>query len=103
MPRARGRASQNTLDALHREVAKSLLAEFKRIRKAKEPVSAALLQAATSLLKATGTTDPARPTNRPDRLKDLLKDFQGAPGDEDGELDFSKGREDAPARDFPEE
>jgi len=64
MPRARGRASQNTIDSVHREVAKAILTELKRVRKANEPVSAALLNAATSLLKITGTTAPERPKNR---------------------------------------
>jgi hypothetical protein len=103
MPRARGRASERTLDALHRETAKAILAELKRIKKAKEPVSAALLNAATSLLKVTGTTTPARPVNRKDRLAGLLNEFEHqTAADEAGMLDFSKGVE-PPARGFTEE
>jgi hypothetical protein len=103
MPRARGRASQATLDSLHREVAKSLLSEFKRIRKAKEPVSAALLTAATSLLKATGTVQPELPRNRPDRLAGLLQEFNDDEGGADrGVPDFTLPQ-DRPARSFPDE
>jgi hypothetical protein len=102
MPRATGRASQATLDALHREVAKSLLSEFKRIRKSKEPVSAALLTAATSLLKATGTVQPELPRNRPDRLSGLLKEFNDEDGASRGVPDFTLPQ-DRPARDFPDE
>jgi hypothetical protein len=103
MPSARGRASERTLDALHRETAKAILAELKRIKKAKEPVSAALLNAATSLLKVTGTTTPARPANRSDRLKGLLNEFEETEARESGEIDFNVGRIEQPARSFPEE
>jgi hypothetical protein len=55
------RATQATVDSLHRAVAKSLLLEVKRSHRSKEPVSAALLSAAVNFLKLTETAKPADP------------------------------------------
>ena len=116
MPRAKGRASQTLLDSVHRETARAVLTELKRLRKAGEPVSAALLTAATSLLKATGTVDPERPRNRADRLSNLLDEYEAGEAAEGRRPKTGRGSrgprtvdfgpvptDDTVAREFPEE
>jgi hypothetical protein len=103
VPRSTKRASQRDLDALHRLTVRALVAELRRVKRAKEPLPAALLNSAAKILALTSTTDPERPTKRADRLAPLLADFEGkASMDSDSKAltDFSRP---APAREFPEE
>lgn len=71
MSRSTTRASQAAVDTLHRLTAQELSRQLKAARKAKEPVSAALLTSSIAFLKLTGTHDPA-PPKRQDRLKGVL-------------------------------
>jgi hypothetical protein len=66
------RATQSAVDTLHRLTAQELSRQLREARKAKQPVSAALLSSAISFLKLTETTNPAPPSKRPDRLRGLL-------------------------------
>jgi hypothetical protein len=103
MAKATGPASIRTLERLHRNVAKGLNLELERIIKAKEPIPAALLNAATSMLKVCGITEPKRSRNKVDRLAGLLGDYEK---DEDNgqptaaETDFSTN---ATGGDFPDD
>jgi hypothetical protein len=63
---------------------------MRRLRRAKQPVPAALLTAAIKLLSVTGSTTPERPANRPDRLAGLLKEFDSAEERDNGRVpDFT--------------
>ena len=72
MARPLSRASQAKLDALHGLVAETLVKQIKKAHKADEPVSAAVLSTAISLLKLTDTASP-RQAKKKDRLAGLLK------------------------------
>jgi hypothetical protein len=96
MAKATGPASIRTLERLHRNVAKGLNLELERIIKAKEPIPAALLNAATAMLKVTGITEPKRSRAKVDRLAGLLdgyekEDDNGQPAD--AATDFSTSQE----------
>ena len=71
MARPLSRASQAKLDALHGLVAQTLVQQIRKAHKAEEPVSAAVLSTAISLLKLTDTTS-ARAARKKDRLAGLL-------------------------------
>jgi hypothetical protein len=86
MARSTKRASTRDLDVLHRLTVRGLISEFRRVKKAKEPLSAALLNASSKVLALTGTTDAERPVKRQDRLAGLV-----------AECDYP---EDDPATDF---
>jgi hypothetical protein len=107
MPKTTRRANTNELDRLHRLTTLALVAELERLRKAKEPVPAALLTASIKLLVAAGNIDPERPTKRPDRLAGLLNEFeqdeQRDSNSRGSVPDFNVGRIDPPARSLPED
>ncbi len=76
MPRTSGPATIRDLERLHRNSVRAINREFARLSKAKEPVPANLLSAATALLKATGVVEPRRTVKKgEDRLGGLLKDY----------------------------
>lgn len=69
--RDRSRASQALLDELHQHTTRAVLTELKRVKKAKEPVSSGLLQAAIKLLTVTETTAP-----KPDHSERAARDAE---------------------------
>lgn len=79
MPRSNKRASQAKLDSLHRLVATELESQLRHARKAKQPVSAALLSQVIAFLKAAETTAPDTP-KRKDALRRAMPDFDELEG-----------------------
>ncbi len=74
MTRPVRRASQATVDNVHRLVGKELARQLKAAGQSGAPLSAALLSSAISYLKLTGTADPAQP-RRKDTLAASMPDF----------------------------
>jgi hypothetical protein len=117
LPKSTKRANENDLNALHRLTVKGVVAELRRLRRAKETIPPGLLQASIKLLAVTGSTTPDRPARRPDRLAGLLEEFnedeayaaaEGRPATGKGsrgprEVDFSLPTDEPPAREFPDE
>jgi hypothetical protein len=92
MAKATGTASIRTLERLHRNVAKGLNLELERAIKAKEPIGAALLNAAVAMLKTTGVVEPKRARSKVDRLAGLLEGYEADADDApatDASVDFS--------------
>jgi hypothetical protein len=72
MTRPARRASEATLNTVHRLVGRELARQLRKAARGKESASAALLTAAISYLKLTDTREPAPPSRKPDRLAALL-------------------------------
>lgn len=75
MPRKSTRASESTVNAVHRLVGKTLAAQLKKAQGSADGVSAALLNAAIAYLKLTETTNPEQPRKRTDALAGVMPDF----------------------------
>ena len=75
MTRKTQRASQATVDSVHRLVGKELARQLKAAGTSDAPVSAALLTASIAYLKLTGTADPAQPKRKTDTLRGVMPDF----------------------------
>lgn len=75
MPRAQTRATQSTVDKVHRLVGKTLAQQLKAAHDSGEQVSAALLASAISFLKLTETTAPVQPKRKKDTLRGVMPDF----------------------------
>jgi hypothetical protein len=89
MPRKSTRASESTVNAVHRLVGKTLAAQLKKAQGSAEGVSAALLNSAISYLKLTEATTPHKPRSKVDRLAQAMPDFDqlelgAGSGDGDG-------------------
>jgi hypothetical protein len=78
MPRSTKRANEQDLNTLHRLATKALIADIRRMRRAKEPIPSGTIANAIKLLSITGSTTPDRSPRRKDRLADLLVEHEAA-------------------------